>query len=227
VGTSESLFGVWASSTRVWAVGDHGTIVFSAGDGHWVSVPSGTDAALNAVWAANDEDVFAVGGFGVYLHRTGNGTWTVEPNGGVELIPYGVWGSSPDDVYAVGDRGLLLHRKNGSWQIEDVGVTTSLNGISGRNASEVYIVGDRGLVLRRNGNGTWRSQQVGSQPFASVWAGPRRVVAVGASGVSFVLTENDYALEQTPFATTLFSVSGAGDTVWAAGEKGALIRHGP
>lgn len=69
------LFGISASATAVFAVGQGGTIIASQGDGMWRddSVHA-TDGGLPAsdlisVWQAPSGDVFAVGKMGTILHR--------------------------------------------------------------------------------------------------------------------------------------------------------------
>ncbi|MFL5306708.1 MAG: hypothetical protein ACJ8F1_15940 [Polyangia bacterium] len=62
---------------------------------------------LNAVWAANANDVWAVGDGGTALHFDG-ASWRRVPTGtGATLV--GVWGGSPKSVWMLGEQGQLLH----------------------------------------------------------------------------------------------------------------------
>ena len=66
-GTTNSLNGIWgSSSSNVFAVGSGGTILKYNGTS-WSSMTSGTTNQLNSVWGSSGTNVFAVGIGGTIL----------------------------------------------------------------------------------------------------------------------------------------------------------------
>jgi hypothetical protein len=109
--TPDSLFGVFGSdSTKIWAVGQAGTVLFNSGGTSWATQSSGTTTDLRWVWADSASgyaaDVYAVGDAGTIEHY--NGTQWSPMRSGVTSNIRAVFGTSATNVYIGGDNGLVL-----------------------------------------------------------------------------------------------------------------------
>ena len=124
--TSEAMYGVWGSGVSdIYAVGDVGTILHSAGDGVWVAQNSGISSsitALEAVGGSGPDEVYVVGD----VEKTDGGV----PIGTVVLqkldhtrtfwdrvmIPetnnrfLSAISATTTDIYFVGQGGAILHK---------------------------------------------------------------------------------------------------------------------
>jgi hypothetical protein len=111
--TTRQLFGVWASESDVWIVGENGVVRHASTSGTPVLevVATPFDADLRAVFGFDASDVWAVGEQSTILHWNGT-SWTkvATPFDSLADRPLllDVWGSSPNDVWFVG-AGVMLH----------------------------------------------------------------------------------------------------------------------
>jgi hypothetical protein len=105
--TGNALYGLWgSSSTDVFAVGQHGTILHYDGSS-WSGMQSGTTNYLAGVSGNSASNVYAVGEAGTILHYDGSG-WSLTSIGANGLAA--VWCSpSTPDVFIVGGNGAILH----------------------------------------------------------------------------------------------------------------------
>jgi hypothetical protein len=137
-GFEMDLYGVAGTGPgNVWAVGDGAIIKWN--EHEWVM---GVEPSpfLNAVWAANAEDVLAVGERGSMLHFDGR-RWS-EIDSGTEYDLMGVWGSAPDDIWAVGAWGTVLRYDGEEWQVVKSEIERDLNDIWLSKKGAVWAVGD-------------------------------------------------------------------------------------
>ena len=111
--SNRQLFGVWASESDVWLVGEHGTIrhATTADAPQFEIIDSPFHFDLYGVFGFGSDDVWAVGEAGTILHWDGH-TWTKIATP-IDALPdrprlNGVWGSSPADVWFAG-HGVMLH----------------------------------------------------------------------------------------------------------------------
>jgi len=174
--TDGSLRSVWAASTTdVWAVGDHGLILHFDG-GSWSVMTSPTTADLNGVFGSASGDVWAVGNEGVILHWDG-GRWAraVSPtDGGL----FGVWAGS-GVVVAVGAQGSIVASSASGFVTQPSGLSGTLTSVWGRSRTEVYATGTDYTGLEFDGQ-TWGPL---AEPSAgcvnSVWGAEDGVFANG------------------------------------------------
>ena len=117
----------------------------------WSTMPSGTGAALLAVWGSSGSDVFAVGERGTILHYDGS-AWSAQESG-TTLNLNGVWGSSGSDVFAVGLGGTILRYDGTAWSAPAIVPDVCLGDVWGSSGSDVYAFGSGGF-LRYDG-ATW------------------------------------------------------------------------
>jgi hypothetical protein len=100
------------SATEIYAVGDAGTILKSAGDGTWTQISATTTTnGLYGIGSDGSGGVIAVGNAGTILHKfANNATAFFGENSGVPTEQlFGVWGAGANNVYVVGQAGTILH----------------------------------------------------------------------------------------------------------------------
>ncbi len=136
-----TLRAVWAASpTAVWAVGDHGTLLFHNGV-YWKTQPSPTRVRLNAIHGTAANDIWAAGDDGVVLHYDG-AAWTAEPEDPMRLDFYGIAALPGGLVYVGGEAGRFRARTvSGSWNDVTLVSFTRIAALRALSASEVFAVG--------------------------------------------------------------------------------------
>lgn len=164
--------------------------------------------ALSGVWGAAADDIFVVGGHpdrGEVYHYDG-ATWSpMTVPEGVGLLVW-VYGFGPDDVWSVGVDGGFVHYDGTAWTALESGTTEDLWGIFGFANDDLWIVGgDPDL----HGN-------CGDETKTCMWHWD-----------GTTLSDADITPEaNTRGATSLFKVWGLGDTLFAVGQRGLVLRHG-
>ena len=150
--TSANLRGVWGTASRVFAVGDNGTILEYDGDS-WSIVPHVTSRRLRAVGSSGGSAAFAVGDHGAVLRYDGSG-WSVDDTP-TTMNLFGVWVQASDNVFAVGSFGTILHYDGEEWRVMETPTTLNLTAVWGTSATQVFAVGDHGTILEFDGS-VWR-----------------------------------------------------------------------
>lgn len=156
-----SLTGIHGTSASdLWTVGAFGTALHvTNADGTTPVMQkynTQTWSALNAVWAADVNDVWAVGDQGVIRHYTGDPLlWDVVADVPTTANLNAVWGSSPSDVWAVGDNAVALHYDGKTWtRVKVAGLDgrwrPDLTAVWTPSAGHVWI-GGVGVVLSLGG----------------------------------------------------------------------------
>ena len=111
--TTKQLYGVWASDTQVWIVGEGGLIrrASTVDTPELEIVDAPTQLDLRGVFGFANDDIWAVGEQGTIVHWDGE-SWTsvATPLDDMPDRPLlmSVWGSSPNDVWFSGS-GVMLH----------------------------------------------------------------------------------------------------------------------
>lgn len=232
-----------ASSARVYAVGDSGTILFTSDQGiSWTQIPTSVSARLNSVSFPNADTGFAAGENGTIVKLSRNSVQLL--NSATTADIHGI-AAGPDLLnryaFAVGDSGLVLRTINQgtSWSRMNSGTTRILRSICFVSFGALYVVGDSGTVLKSTNAGTsWIAKtlpvQYRSVDFYSVSASLDTVMIFGASGAMLIST-NGGSLWAPPLSGAVAaglngsfvapSVSGfAPGTAWAAGDEGTVVR---
>jgi hypothetical protein len=168
--TSEDLHAIaaGAGARRLYAVGNHGTVVVLVRDaGSWSIEGTPTPQNLYAI-ALCPGGLCAAGAGGTFLRRSDDtGAWTAtDTRTTVDLHAIAGWVSAPAtpssaasiDTFVVGDRGTILVQKApfgrspivpSAWMPEDSHTTDDLRGASFLGY-RVIVVGQGGAVLRRD-----------------------------------------------------------------------------
>ena len=146
-----------------WAVGTHGTVMYTSDGGvRWSAqaVPSAAD--LYGVAAAGARRAWAVGADGTILRTTDGGlTWDAQASGSVRDL-FGVCAVSVREAWAVGERGTILRTVDGgrTWITRDSPSSETLFGVAFADRRRGLVCGARGLLLRtRDGGDTWQRRR--------------------------------------------------------------------
>ncbi|MCW2922744.1 MAG: hypothetical protein JWM98_148 [Thermoleophilia bacterium] len=153
--------GVGAS--RVWAVGEGGTIVATTNGGAtWAPQVSGTTSRIRAVDALDDNRVWGAGSNGVVVRTdNGGGTWqTLTPVAGATLKDVSVGG--PQLAWVSGSNGVLRRTTDGgaTWAVvtppAGLGADTLFVAGASADGQRAALGGAGGLVYRTaDGGATW------------------------------------------------------------------------
>ena len=152
-GVTADLYGVWAGSGSVVAVGSAGTVARWNGT-NWTATaqPAASGRTLRAVWGRGPSALWMVGDGGLLMAWNGASASAVS-SGIVETLR-AIWGSGASDVWAVGDGGRILHYDGSQWTLHAQGsalTARNLTAVYGASASQIYIAGEGGTLLRYDG----------------------------------------------------------------------------
>ncbi|MBI4420684.1 MAG: Ig-like domain-containing protein [Gemmatimonadetes bacterium] len=204
--------------SRLYAVGDNGTIVGSAG-----TETSSTGERLSGIWASPDRVLYVVGGSGTIL-RSAAGPW-VPLASGTTVHLRSVSGTSASDVYAVGDGGAVLHYDGTAWSRVSVPTSADLYGVWAAAPDRVIAVGVDTIVAF---DGSWRVSASGTGRLQGVYgAGADDVWAVGAGGTALHFNGTSWARSSSATTEDLLAVrvlQDAGELIpVAVGANGTIM----
>ena len=249
VATTAALYAVFvADSKDVWAVGDGGIILKSAGPPAMGALPSfapdpkadpSVTVRLWGLWAASASDAWAVGEQGTLVHWNGT-AWSKWPAALTQERLRGVFGRTPvsmtasNDVWAIGENRTILHYANLQWvPITDPLPDVDLYSITGSNA-DLWAVGADGTLLSYENNSQWT---IAPSPggisgslygvFRDLSASPR-VWTVGAKGAIASFSQSWSSISMVPTSSTLYSVWAQDSAnIWAVGDNGTIMHYDP
>ncbi len=224
------LRGVWATpdgggdglGTRVWAVGEGGTILlFNGQNGQgWTEQTSFTDKTLTAVSGVTGTDVWAVGEDGAVRHWDGLAWRPVDaPEDDYEAVL-----ATPDFVFAAGAVRLRkLDRTTGVWSLEGAPAVQNVRGLMRWN-DQVLALGT-GRIFAYDG-AQWRN--VPTETSATLRAGIVRadgdLVVVGDAG-TLLVGESPEALQAvaTPTGYDLMALTEHDGALVIVGDNGIAL----
>lgn len=223
------MYAFWGSGPDdVWAVGD--TIQ------HWdgscwtqVLVPP---SQLRAVWGTSPTEVWAGGFDGVFLRWDGN-SWQQQDPGTSHGVLH-IWAAAPDELWiATNDLGVVgegsVSRWNGhTW-------TEMLSGrpyaLWGSGPDDVWVIDGYGKGVQHFDGQQWNAVPSPTGALTLWGTGPDEVYLGIIDGqvlerdgqswrVAFEVTD-----ENLRYSKRFFGFAGAGDTRWAAGDSGLVLRR--
>lgn len=110
-GTTWDLFGITIINGVIYAVGDHGTILYSDDNGaNWTIQTSGTTELLLDVTFANNQTGWVVGNTGIILSTNNGGASWVFDNSNITSCLNGVTLVSDNLVWSAGVNGEILKK---------------------------------------------------------------------------------------------------------------------
>ena len=197
----------------------------------WKIQSAPTTDQLRAVDGYSENRILAVGNYGAIIFY--NGTEWQNVSGITEKTLYGVWWASKNEAFAVGDKGLILHFNGEAWTVMNSGTTLRLRAIWGASASDVFAVGETGTILHYDGS-SWKKMTCPTPlTVQGIWGNSGTdVYAVGGASASdtsigsFIIHyDGRQWTTQADLITPerFHGVWGEGDTVFAAGEAGAIF----
>jgi hypothetical protein len=218
---------VWGSGSVLWVLGDSGR-VYAYRDGRWTTELPGNN--LNAIWGVGPEQVWGVGPAGVIRRRNANGTWDPEPLVGNSDSAFAFNG-----LWAVGTHGNVFRRDPAcaaascNWHKQTVtpATTSGFTGVWGTPSGKVWAVAGGGDIFHFNGV-SWSSQPInGGNPGLLAISGrtEQEIWAVGANGSVATWDGSTWTLQIVTGGRALNAVVVGGDTVWAGGLDGTVIKH--
>ncbi|WP_420125692.1 hypothetical protein [Longimicrobium sp.] len=198
---NRSLYGVWATGSHVFAVGQahdpagptHDAFMMRSSDGGetWTRETHDGPTAVYGVWGTGATDVTAVGFSGRILHFDGAAWTEVTPEGSTSDL-YAVWGSAAAGMFAAGEGESMVRRTDGPWVPVPVPGDPNLEYIAawGPAPDDLYVVARSydydtnrwGTALLRRTNGSWSTIRPREEDLElrKVWgSGPGQVFAVG------------------------------------------------
>jgi hypothetical protein len=184
------LFGIWASSTKVYAVGDLGlwqSPVSGATSGGWQPV-AGVAGPLRAIWGNEATgQLFAVGDGGAILMQAADGSFAPVVSSTTERLN-GIAGNAAGIILAVGDHGTILRYAGGS-RFEPIAppVSADLYGVW-VGATRAFAVGAQGTMLQLDGASWAPVDSATTDDLRAVWSDDAtRVFASGGNSTIVAL----------------------------------------
>ena len=173
--TGDTLYGVSVYSTVAYAVGENGTVLYSADSGvTWTEGDSDTTKDLYDVAAISSTKAVAVGESGTIVRTTDGGDeWTaIEPDylssAHEDYDLNAVTMASTSVGFAVGLNGITLVTDDGGASWDEVegpipSSTDSLTAVTAYSTSKLWVAGESGIIeTSADGGETWTSQVSGT-----------------------------------------------------------------
>jgi hypothetical protein len=221
LGSSASLFDVYASGKGVYAVAGGGYIWEYKATTGWLALDvdvSGYD--LRGLWGQGKQDdmvLVAVGEAGI-VARYEEGVWAVEDLGTDSFE--GVDGVDENDVYVVGWGGVY-HYEFGVWSYESQPGDERLNDVFA-HADGVFAVGEDGAIVQRFG-GAWIAMESPTTEnlYAVSGSSGDDMWAVGVDGTVLHYDGDSWVETNSPTDFTLWDLyAPANDSVYVVGSGG-------
>ncbi|HXV48541.1 MAG TPA: YCF48-related protein [Candidatus Binatia bacterium] len=243
---NENFYGVHIFEERAWIVGYYGAILYSPDRGlTWQIQRSPVQNALFNVGFVSPTKGWISGSYGTILHTTDAGqSWRQQQAGTTEHF-LGLAMIDESHGRIVGSRGTTLRTEDGgrSWITVLVPGDFTFSGVSFIDPYRGWIAGEFGVIFRTSDGGkTWVKQK--SPVEVSFSSGESRHLfalnfnranagyAFGLDGLVLkTTTGNDWTvIRQRPEdnrstgANHLFAAARINDQLWAAGERGTLLK---
>ena len=195
--------------------------------GGWRSIRPPVAATLNAIWGSARDDIWAVGEADVLLHFDGRDWMRAPPTGAPIPNFHAVHGTAHEDVWAVGRFGNAIHFDGTSWTRVETGTEVHLYGVWGSAPDDYWAVGGLGTFLHYDGQ-RWSQVDVPGAPrMHGLWGRARDdiwAVGVGDSIYHYDGQSWSPVVAGDGSNSILDGIHGAGDTLWAVGDRGARSR---
>jgi photosystem II stability/assembly factor-like uncharacterized protein len=154
--TTETLRAVAVfDSTRVWTVGNNGTIAYFSGSS-WSLQDSDTTEELNGVAVLDNSTAIVCGSNGLIKKTTDVGTSWVDKTSGTSLDLYGISFSDASQGWATGSSGVVTRTIDGgeTWLPQIVDASYNFHSIFFSDTTG-FVVGDGGVIYRTTDGSVW------------------------------------------------------------------------
>jgi Photosynthesis system II assembly factor YCF48 len=227
-----------------WAVGNGGTILYTANGTSFEGEASGTSANLNDVTSPVDNThVWAVGNGGTILECTtdcqtpGSAVWVTQASNTTANL-YAVAAASNTEIWAVGAGGVIDFWNGTTWTVQQSGKAYDLLDINGTVTGTGWAVGTNGTILATTNGTNWTAQSappiagsttytleaVNATTASAAWA-----VGVGGAIIYTTNTGATWTKATSPTSNTLYDVDASGSNVsastpvYAVGASGVIL----
>ena len=231
----------FASDTDVWAMGFHGSLLYSDDGGiTWELQDSPDVGNYRSMYFLNDSTGFIVTDSRILLKTTNGGEdWeSIDLDANGELPVSGLWTVDfVDELHGwiCGYYGIIITEDGGyTWEASNDGIAdVILNDITFVNLQIGYAVEMNGHIYRTaDGGDTWERASVPSNmpPLISInFVDENLGFACGGGGVVLKTTDGFiWEQEVTPTANDLYGIAAtSGNFTWAVGVGGVIIKYGP
>jgi hypothetical protein len=226
------LYAVWGSDrSNLVAVGQLGTLLTLDSRG-WTNELLATQESFRSVWGTGPADIWAIGDKLGILHFDGV-SWLVQAlpttlkrvDGGRLPALFALAGTSSSNVWAVGEGGAILRFDGTKWSSPESGTTATLRSVFTSQNDDAWAVGDGGAAVHFDGSAWAPDTKTGLTVnlLGVHGAAKNDVWAVGAQGTAAHFDGAKWTKAVVDAATTLRTVVvDSGDSVWAAGDNGAV-----
>lgn len=242
---SINLYGLDATGAgAVYAVGDAGTIVYSADTGKtWSLLSSPVSTALFSVGhvGGSGKHVFITGTGGVILHATDGVTFTQQTSGTSDSL-FLTGGFADTIFFAGGQAGTGLRWNGSTWSAVSTGSGAALHAGAGTTdnmgvPTNIWLVGTAGTILQSTSpvGASWTAMtsNTSADLYGTTGESPTDLFAVGAGGTIQHLNDVAWSAMTSGSPATLrditldvaVSFSGAAIEYWAVGSGGTIL-HG-
>ncbi len=230
LGAAVDLWSLAYRGGKAWAVGAGGAIFHSIDAGeHWAAQTSGTDAQLQRVAFADDNNGIAIGELGAILStHDGGASWVQMPASGKELPSAAV--ANGTSWWVGSANGGLFRSSDGAQTFVKQTVPDGVfRAIRFDSDGKIGVaVGDAGVVIRtQDGGATWMLQGKAPGDLVAVDLVPGQATAVGKHGLVWQSTEAGVTWGAVPVPTTsdLYDVAFSGTgALWIVGQNGVVLR---
>ncbi len=221
------------SETEYMLVGSRGRIFRSPDKGKsWQRIQSGIRKALYSVSFLSPDNGWICGQSGLILHTADAGkTWAVQ-NSGTKKHLFSISFGDMQHGCAVGDWGVIIKTNDGGQNWKDVSLSEDviLYGIYMADAQNGCIVGEFGKIyLTSDGGTSWLETQSPNPLGLSLFCicqDRDSLYAGGLDGLIFYSNDrgSTWQSAQTPVKKAIYGISMSGQTGWAVGDSGTVLR---
>ncbi|MCO4759950.1 MAG: hypothetical protein KC502_00470 [Myxococcales bacterium] len=237
---SRDLYGIWTMGDKeAWAVGKSGALVHHIGTKWNITDIDGTymkTGTFRAVWGMPKSGdtaayAFAVGDNGVGLRFDGDSQKWLDYRAETKAHLNQVTTLPDGRLVVAGNAGLLLEATTATADMVDLGAAvtgTHLRGVAPDGAKGFWAVGDGGVTVHVTDTGAQTvvvAEGAAGQRLSGVALAGKDVVAVGHGGIALRWDDGQWKEETTGVQFNLTAIAAHGDTAWAVGEFGTVVRR--
>lgn len=184
--------------------GTGGAIYVTTNNGtSWLPEVSGTTQTIKSIAIINYTNAAAVGNGGLFIKTTDQGQhWSTTPTGTTQNLHSIIEGCDSLELIAVGDYGLILRSTDfgQTWTPASTPGNAGVDAVAIDESHHMYAYGEDGI--------TWESSDCGM-----TWYNPNAPI-----------TEEQINTEIVPRQTIGLDHNAAGDTIYLAGNHGAILK---
>ena len=217
----------------VWAFGTNGAVFFSHNAGRdWdYDDNSVSDDLHSSLCLRRCSNVVAVGDNGtVVIRGSSDENWSYTTKTRYPL--YSIASGKDDVIYALGSDSTIYQPKsvNGTWQSTELGAV--LGAFVTKDGRHIWAAGSKGIIWESQDGGIqWRAHATGLQKALNAIAGDDLgvdLVAVSDQGYCVRSTDQGVTWKSDRIAKVdLNGASWIGNTFWATGDRGTILKFDP